>query len=59
MAKTYGQLPSYVKENATIFDVTVLDVWMAWEKHQNDQANGRPPEVDESTLMEIFNKVKK
>jgi thiamine biosynthesis lipoprotein ApbE len=43
MAKLYGQLPSYVRDNATTFDITVTSAVLAWEKEQYDKANGVPP----------------
>ena len=56
LAKNYGQLPSYVRDNATTFDVMVLDVMMAWERYQDDRANGRitAPEVDQTVLEEMI-----
>jgi hypothetical protein len=38
----------------------VHDVLMAWDRHNNDQANGKmsTPHVDDETLMEIMKKAK-
>jgi hypothetical protein len=60
MAKTYGMLPSEVQARATTFDVMVMDVMAAWEKHLDDRANGRisTPDVDTATLEEILKKAK-
>lgn len=56
MAKTYGQLPSYVRDNATTFDIMVMDVMMTWEEHQQDKAEGRtrPPELSQEQLLQIL-----
>lgn len=42
MAKMYGQLPSYVKEHATLYDMRVTSAVLAWEQEQYDKASGRP-----------------
>ena len=43
MAKMYGQLPSYVKANATTYDMMVTDAVLSWEKEQYDKAQGKTP----------------
>ena len=41
IAKMYGQLPSYVKDNASTFDMLVTNTLLAWEKEEYDKANGK------------------
>ena len=43
MAKMYGQLPSYVKANATTYDMLVTDALLSWENEQYERAQGRTP----------------
>lgn len=43
MAKMYGQLPSYVKANATVYDMRVTQTLLAWERQQYEKAQGKPP----------------
>lgn len=60
IARTFGQLPSKVRDEGTTFDIMVHDVLMAWDQYQNDRANGKmiTPDVDEKTLLEIMQKAK-
>lgn len=43
MAKMYGQLPSYVKANATTYDMLVTDALLSWENEQYERAQGKTP----------------
>lgn len=52
MAKMYGQLPSYVRDNATTFDIIVTNTVLAWEQEQYDKANGKTT-VPELSLDEM------
>lgn len=57
LAKTYGQLPSYVRRNATTFDIMVMDAAMTWEDYQQNKASGRlqkPPELSQEELLKIL-----
>jgi hypothetical protein len=60
MAKMYGQLPSYVKDNATIFDIQVTTAILAWEQEQYDKANGKVsvPNLSKEEMQEMLNKVR-
>ena len=46
IAKHYGILPSQVRESATTYDLMIYDVMMSWEKYQQDQAEGKTPQVN-------------
>ena len=39
----YGQLPSYVRDNATTYDIMVMDAYVSWEREQYDLASGKKP----------------
>lgn len=47
LAKSYGLLPSEVLARATTFDIMVNDVFMTWEHHEMDKAQGKPPTTDQ------------
>jgi hypothetical protein len=57
MAKHYGQLPSYVRDNASTYDLMIYDIDLAWQQEQENRANGVvsvPPELSEQELLAIF-----
>jgi hypothetical protein len=60
MAKLYGQLPSYVKGNATTFDIRVTSTMLAWEKEQYDKAAGVPsaPELSQVEMLAMIKSVR-
>lgn len=61
LAKTYGQLPSYVRANATTFDIMVMDATMTWEEFQQNKASGKlqkPPELSQEELKKILNETR-
>ena len=60
MAKTYGQLPSYVRANATTYDVMVMDMMLSWEEQAREQANGiKPvPELTQEQMMEMIKRTR-
>jgi len=60
LAKEYGQLPSYVRDNATTYDVMVYDVMMSWQEHQRNQAEGKleTPKLTQEQMMAMMSKVK-
>ena len=60
VAKTYGVLPSYVRDHATTYDIMVMDVYMAWEDYQRAQAEGSTvvPNVEEDVLMDMMRNVR-
>ena len=43
MAKMYGQLPSYVRANATTYDMLVTNTVLSWEHEQYEKASGKLP----------------
>lgn len=57
----YGQLPSYVKQNATIFDILVTNTVLAWEKEQYDKASGNTtaPKLSQEEMQQMLKRVKK
>ena len=60
MAKMYGQLPSYVKANATTYDMLVTDTVLSWEQEQYDKANGKPtaPKISVDEMKAMLQRVK-
>jgi len=48
----YGVLPSYVRDNATTFDIMVADVMAAWEQSQSQKNN--PDSYSEEQLLKIM-----
>lgn len=58
----YGQLPSYVKDNATVYDILVTDTLLSWENEQHKRAanNGKAPrpEPTEEEMKAMLAKVK-
>lgn len=51
LAKQYGCLPSQVRDHATVYDIMIYDVMMAWEKYQS-----RPGDMDnyhEDDLLKV------
>jgi hypothetical protein len=59
IAKTYGILPSQVREQATTFDIMITDVYSTWERYQMDKAAGRGPDLknfSQEQLVEIMRK---
>jgi len=61
IAKQYGLLPSQVREHGTTYDLMIYDVMMAWEQHQQDQANGKKttPVLTQEQMMAALERVKK
>lgn len=57
----YGQLPSYIQANATIYDIQVMDMMLAWEKQQYDEINGKKaiPKLSVEQMQSMINNVKK
>ena len=59
IAKTYGILPSRVRDEATTFDIMITDVYSTWERFQMDKAAGRGPDLknfSQEQLIEIMRK---
>jgi hypothetical protein len=56
----YGQLPSYVKANATTFDVMVMDVMLSWENQKLDESQGKKPipKLSQKQMMDMLNKAR-
>jgi len=52
----YGQLPSYVKANATTFDVMVMDVMLSWENQKLDESQGKKPipKLSQQQMMDML-----
>lgn len=57
----YGQLPSYVKANATTYDIMVMDTMLSWEKQETDKANGvnPAPELTQADLKAMLDNARK
>jgi hypothetical protein len=60
MAKLYGQLPSYVRANATTYDMLVTNAVLSWEREQYDKASGNPttPQVSVEEMKAMLDRVK-
>lgn len=61
MAKRYGRLPSEIITEASTFDMVIMDAAMSYEAYQVERqrtqgSQPQTPDVDESTLLEIWNK---
>jgi hypothetical protein len=57
IAKTYGMLPSQVRDHATTFDIMITDVYSTWERVQMDKASGKAPSMDnfkKEDLLEVL-----
>jgi hypothetical protein len=53
LGKRYGLLPSRVMEQATTFDLVIMDASMTFEQHANRDTSV-PPEVPEEDLLKIL-----
>lgn len=61
MAKLYGQLPSQVRDTATLYDIRVTEAMLSWEiKIQEAAATGRPalPKLTQEQMKGMLAKVK-
>lgn len=60
MAKLYGQLPSYIRDNATTFDMLVTNTMLAWEKEQYDKVSGKSstPELSQEQMKAMIKAAK-
>jgi hypothetical protein len=60
MAKLYGQLPSYVRANATTYDMLVTNALQSWEKEQYDKASGKlsTPQLSTEEMKSMLDRVK-
>jgi hypothetical protein len=56
----YGQLPSYVKANATTYDLMVMDTVLSWEQQKSDEANGTKhiPKLTQEQMLKMMASVK-
>jgi hypothetical protein len=56
----YGQLPSYVRDNATIYDIMVTNTLLAWENEQYEKANGKQsvPELSQDEMLAMIKSVR-
>lgn len=56
----YGQLPSYVKANATTYDLMVMETVLSWEKKTYDQANGvkEAPKLSQEQMRKMMARAK-
>lgn len=58
----YGQLPSYVKDNATTYDLMVADIMMSWEAQRLEELKGgikTPPKLTQEQMQAMLDRVKK
>jgi hypothetical protein len=60
MAKLYGQLPSYVRANATTYDMLVTNTMQSWEKEQYDKAIGKlsAPQLSTEEMVSMLDRVR-
>ena len=61
MAKAYGQLPSYVKDNATTYDLMVADIMASWESQKMEEMKTgvkAPPKLSQKQMQAMLDKVK-
>lgn len=61
MAKTYGLLPSQVRDNATTYDIKVTEALVSWENRMQEEAStGKPavPNLDQKQMLDMIAKVK-
>lgn len=64
MAAKYHLLPSQILEQATTFDLYVLDVSTRWANHQYNVANSKNPvakarpNLSEEEMLELVSKAK-
>ena len=60
MAKLYGQLPSYVRANATTYDMLVTNAMQSWEKEQYDKASGKlsTPQLSTEEMQSMLDRVR-
>lgn len=60
MAKAYGQLPSYVRDNATTYDVMVMDMMLSWEEQARNETSGikSVPELTQEEMQAMLKRVK-
>ena len=56
LAKLYGQLPSYVRDNATIYDLSVANVMTSWENKRMAELNGEKtvPNLSQEEMMTML-----
>jgi hypothetical protein len=54
MAEKWGQLPSYVEQHATTYDLMIMDVLSAYDNYQQQKASGKvDPSVYQFTDEEL------
>ena len=41
MAEKWGQLPSYVEQHATTYDLMIMDVLATYDNYQQQKASGK------------------
>lgn len=60
LAKSYGQLPHYVRDHASIYDLMVTNLLVSWENKQIDQLTGNKtiPDMSQEEMMAILKKAK-
>nr|DAU83276.1 MAG TPA: hypothetical protein [Caudoviricetes sp.] len=58
LGERYGMLPSELLDRANTFDLWVYDVAVSWINAENDKANGKTPQYDESDLRKRMENVK-
>jgi len=61
MAKAYGQLPSYVRDNATTYDLMVADIMASWESQKMEEMKTgvkAPPKLSQKQMQAMLDKVK-
>ena len=58
MGQRYGMLPSRVMQEASTFDLVIMDMSMTYERHVNASQDSRYiPDVSQEDLMKIKEQV--
>jgi hypothetical protein len=58
LAKTFGQLPSYVLANGTMFDISVANALAEFEKKAMDPNYKPAPNLNEEQMKEMLKRTR-
>ena len=60
MAEKWGQLPSYVEQHATTYDLMIMDVLATYDNYQQQKASGKiDPSIYKFTDDELLTMLEK
>lgn len=64
MAEKYGMLPSQIEQQATTYDLMIVDVLATWETYEQKKSSGKPLDmsdlnISQDDLQSILNKARK